>query len=357
MQKESSFRSFLARNSYLVTLGMAILSIILALVIAGIVIAAIGISPLEAYKSFFGGIFAKNGFGQMLNKFTPLVCCALGFSIAVKSGFFNIGAEGQFNMGVVIAFLVALHCGNLPPVLAIIVSILAGMAGGAILSGIAGLLKITVGASELLTTLMLNYIMTNFMQMGLETFLKSPTSQMSITAPIADSAKLPMLVAPMRLHSGLIIAIIAVLVVWFFHQRTVVGFEMRLSGINPKAATYAGANQRRSLIIVIILSGALAGLGGSLELLGNQYKIVAGISSGYGFDAIGVAVMGQHTPAGIVLAALLFAMLRVGAEAMQRSCNVPLPLLSILQGVIVVMIIVSNFWVNKIKTSLVEGRA
>lgn len=351
------FKAFLRKRSFLITGGMALIAILLAMLVGGLLILLIGINPILAYRYFFYGAFGNiYGFGETINKFTPLLCCALGFSIANKSGFFNLGGEGQFYAGALCAALVAAHMDGVPTVVGVALPVLAGIAGGALLSSIAGALKILFNANELLSTMMFNYIMQYLIALLVSGALKNPNSSMEQTVPIPDAARLPALIEGSRLHTGFFIAVAALLLVWFLHQRTVLGFEMRLSGTNPKSARYAGVNERRSLIIVILVSGALAGLGGALELQGNQYKLMSGFSNNFGFDGIGIAVMGQYTPVGILLSTLLFAALRVGTGSMQRGVGVPTPILYILQGVIIISVIVSNYFVRRIKDSLTEGR-
>ena len=354
---KQTWKAFLRKRSFLITGGMAVIAILIAMLIGGLLILAIGIDPILAYRYFFYGTFGNvYGFGETINKFTPLLCCALGFAIANKSGFFNLGGEGQFYAGALCSAVLVPFMDGLPTVVAIAIPILGGIVGGAILSAVAGALRIFFNASELLTTLMLNYIMSYIITLLVSGVMKNPESSMEQTTPILESTRLPILLGGSRLHAGFFIALVALILIWFLQQRTTLGFEMRLSGINPKSARYAGVNAKRSLICVILVSGALAGLGGALELQGNQYKLMAGFSNNFGFDGIGIAVMGQYSPVGIFLASLLFAALRVGTSSMQRGVNVPTPLLYILQGIIIISVIVSNYFVRRIKDSLVEGR-
>ncbi len=355
---QENIKTILRKQPFWITGTMALLAILLAMFIGGVLMFFIDIPPVEAYHYFFYGVLGSTyGFGEMLSKFVPLLCCAMAFSVAQKSGFFNLGAEGQLNMGALSSVVVASVLPEMPAVFAISISILAGIVGGALLSTLAGLLKIFFGANELLVTMMLNYIMTYVIALLVSGILKNPESSMEHTAPIPEYTELPIILEGSRLHAGLFIALAAVVVVWFIQQRTTIGYEMRLSGMNSIAARYAGVNGTRALITVIIISGAIAGLGGALELQGNQYKLINHFSSGFGFDGIGIAVMGQYHPVGIILSALLFAALRVGTASMQRGMDVPTPMLYILQGSIVIAIIVSNYFVKKIQGKLVEGRA
>ena len=356
--RNQKFMAFLRKRSYLITGGMAVIAILAAFIVGGILIMLMGINPIEAYKHFFYGVFGNvYTFGETINKFTPLLCCAMSFSIAMKSGFFNMGSEGQFLAGGLFSALVAIHLPNAPAVVLIPLSLLAGILGGALLSAVAGILKIAFGANELLSSMMLNYIMQYAVILLVSGVLKNPNSNMEQTVPVSEAGRLPFLLLGSHMHIGVFIALAALLGVWFLQQRTVPGFEMRISGMNAKAARYAGVREQRSLIIVILLTGALAGLGGGLELLGNQYKMMEGFSNSYGFDGIGIAVMGQHHPVGMILATLLFAAFRTGTAGMQRGISVPTPLLFVLQGVIIIAVITSNYFVRRIKDAVCEGRA
>lgn len=356
--RNQGFTAFMRRRSFLITGGMALVAILAAFIIGGVLILLMGINPIEAYGHFFYGVFGNvYTFGETMNKFTPLLCCAMSFSIAMKSGFFNMGSEGQFLAGGLCSAIVAINMPDAPAFVIVMLSILAGMAGGAVLSSIAGILRIAFGANELLSSMMLNYIMQYVIILLVSGVLRNPNSNMEQTVPVPEAGRLPIILGGSHLHAGIFVVLAALLAVWFLQQRTVPGFEMRLSGINANAARYAGVRERRSLVIVIILTGALAGLGGSLELLGNQYKMIEGFSNSYGFDGIGIAVMGQHHPVGMVLSTLLFSAFRTGTASMQRGISVPTPILFVLQGVIIIAVITSNYFVGRIKNAVFEGRA
>ncbi|MEL7609844.1 MAG: ABC transporter permease [Bacillota bacterium] len=344
--------------TFLVSTIVSLLAIVFALLVGAVLIALTGVDPWLAYWHFFYGIFGTlYGMGETLSKFVPMLFCALGFSLAQKSGFFNMGGEGQLYCGAICAVLVGAYLPGITPAVHIALAILAGFLGGALCCAIAGAMKIFFRSSELLNTMMLNYIVTLLVAVLVSGALKDPAGMMNQTKATLESAKLPIIFPGTRLHAGFIIVIVITVAVWFFFQRTTPGFEMRLSGINPKAANYAGVNARKTLMLAIVISGGLAGMGGAIELIGNQYRLLEGFSSGYGFDAIGIAVMGQYHPVGIALSAFLFAAMRVGAGAMQRGVGVPLPLVSILQGIIIVSVIVSAYYVRKVSETVVGGRA
>lgn len=354
MQKHS-LKNTLRKHDSIIVLAMILVAVLFAMLVGAIAIVISGANPVKAYMEFFHGFIGNTyGMGELINKFTPLVCCALSFGIATKSGFMNLGAEGQFAIGALVSCVVALNMGETTPILGILIPILAGTIAGALVSAVAGLMKIFFKANELLTTLMMNYVIDYFISWVVAEPLKNPAGNMEQSAAIPASSKLPILLPGSRLHLGVFFAIAALILIWFLQQRTTTGFEMRLSGLNAKCARYAGVNQTKSLLYVILISGALAGLGGSLELMGNQYKMMSGISNAFGFDGIGIAVMGRYTPLGIFLSSLLFGALRVGTQSMQRGSNVPVPILYILQGTIIIAVIVSAYFAAKIRESLVE---
>lgn len=349
---------FARNNMGIVSTLISIFAIILALFIGGILIALAGINPWEAVTYLIKGSFGNRyGFGETLTRFVPLLFSSLSFAIAHKSGFFNVGAEGQLLMGAVGGVLVGAYVTGLNPVLHVILCILCGVLFGAIWAGIAGLLKIFLGADELINTMMLNYVALLLVDFLIQGPLKSPDSYLFVSATILPSAKLPIILSKTPLHLGFIISLVVTAAVFYLVYRTPIGFQMRTVGANRKAASYAGINIVWATIIALITTGGLAGMGGALELMGAQFKIVNGFSAGYGYDGIGVAVMGRYNPIGIILATLLFAVIRVGMGAMQRGAGVPFPLLNVIQGLIIVFVIASGYLTNKLSETVIGGRA
>ena len=350
-------KNFLRKHGSVISLAMALASILFAMIVSSILIAAIGISPIEAFTHFGKGVWGNAyNFGDTVNKFTPMICTALCFAISRNSGFMNVGSEGQVAIGCTASLVVAQMMEGMPMIIAILLPILAGILAGALLSAICGVMKILFGTNELLTTLMFNYIVSLFIQWLVHNPLKNPAGQMEQSAPIPDTAKLPIVLPGSRLHMGVFIALLALILIWFLQQRTIKGFEMRLSGTNGVCARYVGVNEKTTLLLVILIAGALSGLGGALELQGNQYKLMSGISNGFGFDGINIAVMGRFTPVGIFLSSILYAAIRTGCNSMERGCNVPSPMSNIIQGVLVISVMVSTYFAERIRRSLVERR-
>jgi simple sugar transport system permease protein len=349
---------FARNNMGLISTSISILAIGLALLIGGILIAIAGINPWEAITYLIKGSFGNRyGFGETLTRFVPLLFCSLSFAIAHKSGFFNVGAEGQLLMGAVGAVLVGAYIEGLHPVIHVLLCILAGIIFGALWAGIAGVLKIFLGSDELINTMMLNYVAILLVDYLIHGPIKPPESYLYVSATILPSAKLPIILSKTPLHLGFIISLLVTAGVFYLIYRTPIGYQMRTVGANRRAASYAGINIIWATVVALLTTGGLAGMGGAMELMGTQFKIVNGFSAGYGFDGIGVAVMGRYNPIGILLAALLFAVIRVGMGAMQRGAGVPFPLLNVIQGLIIIFVIASGYLTNRLSETVIGGRA
>lgn len=341
-----------------VSMAMPVLAIVAALLIGAVLIAIAGINPWQAYGYMLAGSFgALYGFGETLTRFVPLVFAGLGFSIAYKAGFFNVGGEGQLIVGAIGASIVGVFLRDLPAPVHVPLTMLAGFLAGALWAYVAGLLKITLGSDALINTMMLNYIAVLMIDLLVEGSLKDPNSLMDQTAAISQTARLPYIIPGTRLHLGVVFALLGAYGFYFFLWRTPLGYQLRTVGSNTGAAAYAGMNIVAVMSVAVMLSGGLAGLGGAVELMGSQHRYMHGFSPGYGFDGIGVAVMGRHHPVGIVLASLLFAVIRVGTGAMQRGIGVPLPLLSVIHGLIIIFVVGSSYLTNKMALAVVGGRA
>ncbi|GFN22302.1 ABC transporter permease [Thermanaeromonas sp. C210] len=332
------------------------IAILIALLLGAVVIGLAGVNPLLAYVQMFGGIFGSPySVGETLNRFIPMVFAALGFSIAYQAGFFNAGGEGQIYIGALAAGLVGIYVPFLPWPLHILLVLVAGCLAGALWSWVAGWLRVRFGANELINTMMLNYIAILLVDVLLVTWLKNPADIIDQSPPVAATARLPILLPGTRLHWGFILALLAPLATYYFLWRTPLGFALRMVGTNPRAAVYAGIPVGGVTLLAALISGSLAGLGGALELVGNQHRLVRGFSPGYGFDAIGASVMARNNPLAIVFTSFLFAALRVGAGALQRKVGVPLPLVQVLDGLIIVLVIGSYYFSDRLSQAATRG--
>jgi general nucleoside transport system permease protein len=277
-------------------------------------------------------------FTESLAAITPYILAGLAVAVGFKCGLFNIGAEGQFGIGALCSAFVGYSIKGLPWFIHLPLALLAGAAGGAIWGAIPGYLKAVTGAHEVVNTIMMNYISFSLGDWLLNGPMKAPGYR-PVTPVIEDSAMLPRFFpAPLRFNWGFVLALaMAVLVYWFLFKTTM-GMEIRAVGANPDGARYAGMNIVKNFILAMTLSGALAGLAGATQVLGIDHWVSQNFSSGYGFDSIAIALLGQSHPFGVVLAAGLWGFLRSGATNMQSMAGVPLDVISIIQGLVVIFV-------------------
>jgi general nucleoside transport system permease protein len=295
-------------------------------------------------------------FTESLAAITPYILAGLAVAVGFKCGLFNIGAEGQFGIGALCSAFVGYSIKGLPWFIHLPLALLAGAAGGAIWGAIPGYLKAVTGAHEVVNTIMMNYISFSLGDWLLNGPMKAPGFR-PVTPVIQDSAMLPRFFpAPLRFNWGFVLALaVAVLVYWFMFKTTM-GMEIRAVGANPDGARYAGMNIVKNFILAMTLSGALAGLAGATQVLGIDHWVSQNFSSGYGFDSIAIALLGQSHPFGVVLAAGLWGFLRSGATNMQSMAGVPLDVISIIQGLVVIFVAAPAVirWIYHIRVARIE---
>jgi simple sugar transport system permease protein len=269
----------------------------------------------------------------------PLILTGLSVALAFRAGLFNIGAQGQFIAGAIGASWVGFTF-NLPIVIHSIAAIAAAMLFAGLYGGFVGFLKARTGAHEVIVTIMLNYVAGYFLLWLLSTtaFLR-PNRQDPLAPEVHQSARLPHLFGPnLRANLGFIIALFAAVAVWWLLSRSTWGFRFRAVGANADASRTAGISVARVTTSVMFIAGALAGLGGAVQILGSEPAMTAGVGGSFGFDAITVALLGRATPIGTVFAALLFGALRAGGLTMQASTETPLDLVLVIQALVVLFI-------------------
>lgn len=332
------------------TMALPVLATALALIVGGVVIILssalrpgqpldLGL-PLRAYAALFdGSLGGENGRVSTLVQAAPLLLAGLGVGLAFKAGLFNIGAQGQFLLGAVGSVAAAQIVLNSSPLVAIPFAILAGAAVGALWGFIPGFLKAFSGAHEVVTTIMLNFTALALMSWLISGPLRLPLSPQPVTNGVGN-AELPILIGRDG-HLGIVLAFLAVPVIWFILNRTTLGFEIRAVGANPDAARYAGMKPRRLVTLTMSIAGLLAGLAGTLNVLGINHQMNATFSTTVGFDSITVALLGRSHPVGIALAALLFGAMRAGAGYMQIRAGVPAELVDLLQATILLFLVAS----------------
>lgn len=327
-------------------LALPLISIVLSVIVGSLVIilsqwlVAGELEPGLAFKAYAALISGSVGnFNSIMNTLvasTPLLLGGLSVGLAFKGGLFNIGAQGQFLIGALLAVIVGVWLRESSPIVAIPLSVIAGMVGGALWGLIPGLLKATSGAHEVVTTIMLNFVAIATLAAMVSGPLDVPGSPSPITLNVGNAA-LPVILGRNG-HAGLLFGpVMAVLYGWLLY-RTTLGFEIRTVGANPHAARYAGMRPIFITALTMTISGLLAGLAGAIQILGVIGFYAPGITASVGFDSIAVALLGRSDPIGILFAAMLFGAFRAGAPLMQIETSVPIEVIDIIQALVILFL-------------------
>lgn len=315
------------------TILVPIISVLLALVVGGIVIACLGKNPIQGYALLFSGsLGTTQKFASSLVSACPLIFTALAAAFAYRCGVFNLGGEGQFIMGAVSAIVFLLVTG-IEGIAGTVLAILVGTVVGALWAALPGIMKITRGLNEMITSIMLNYVATLFMGFIYTNAFRDGGNPQ--TPSVADSvmlAKIP----GFRIHTGVILAIVLSLVVAYVISKTSFGFKIRAVGLNSLASKVNGFNVKFLVVAAFIISGAIAGMGGAVELLGKQYRLMSGFGSGFGFDGVAIALIAQLNPLASLLVAIFFGALTTGASSMQVGIMVPTAIVEIIRALIII---------------------
>ncbi|MBO6640357.1 MAG: ABC transporter permease [Roseitalea sp.] len=324
-----------------------IFAVIAALILGALVMLATAVDLPTIGQSYValirGSVGSLNAVSETLTAAAPLVLAGLGLALGFRAGLFNIGAEGQIVIGGLVAVIVGFSVTGLPFALHLPLALLAGAAAGAFYASIAGWLRATTGAHEVITTIMLNLISYRILDYVLrQPFIQREGRADPISQSVLETAQLPQLLTwidpNLRVHAGVFLVLGAVALAHWLLFRSKIGFEFRASGKNPDAARYAGI--RASLIIIAAMAsaGAMAGLAGANQVLGVLDRATPGFSAGIGFDAISVALLGRSHPVGVLFAGLLFGALEAGGRQMQVDAGVSIDLIGIIQALIIVFI-------------------
>ena len=324
-----------------------VLAVFLALVIGALIMMATSVAPGTILKSFVamadGSLGSMNAISETLTASIPLVLAGLGIGLAFRAGLFNIGAEGQMVVGGLATAIAAFSFTGLPMILHLPLALLIGMSVGAVYAAIAGLLRATTGAHEVISTIMLNLISFRLLDYLLrQPYIQKEGRSDPISKAVLESAELPRLLTfldpNLRLHLGLFIMLAAVALIWWLLFRSKLGFAFRISGENPGAARYAGIRAGLTVVLAMAIAGALAGLAGATQVSGVLGRATPGFTAGIGFDAIAVALLGRSHPVGILLAGLLFGALEAGGRQMQVDAGVSIDMISIIQALIIIFV-------------------
>ncbi|GIO26214.1 ABC transporter permease [Ornithinibacillus bavariensis] len=324
-------------NNRLFGILVPIISVLLGLLVGALIMLVSGHNPIEGYTALWNGAFYDAfTIGETIRRITPLILTGLAIAFAFRTGLFNIGAEGQ----VIVGWLAAVWVGiaiEAPMIIHLPLAIIAGALAGGIWGFIPGILKAKLGVHEVIVTIMMNYIalfVSNEIVRSVLTEHKTTTEKIASSASLG-SEWLQSITFYSRLHYGILIALFAAAVMWFVINRTTVGYELKAVGFNRHASKYAGMNVSKNIVLSMVISGVFAGLAGVMEGLGTYgtVSVISGFTN-LGFDGIAVALLGANNPLGVVLAAILFGVLKEGAGEMP-SAGVPTELVDIIIAIII----------------------
>ncbi len=322
-------------------LALPLFAIAATLALCAGLVALAGANVLEAYRHLLlSAVSSRFDFVETLVKATPIALTGLAVAVAFRARFWNIGAEGQLLAGAIAAAFIGGREG-LPAWSLVPLMLVGGMAAGGLWALFPALLKTRYKVDDVVTTLLLNFIMFYLMMALVDGPWKDPLSGYPDSPDIRMEAEFPILLAATRLHLGVLLALLAAPLTWFVMRRTTLGFDIRAVGENPTAARYAGIGIPAVITITAVMSGALAGLAGVSEVGGIHFQVMAGLSPGYGYTGIVIATLALLNPLGVVPAAVFFAVIITGAEAMSRATGVPVFLADVFQGVALICMLIA----------------
>ncbi len=322
---------------------------VLSIAMLALLLAASGYPVGESLGALWRGAFGSWSVlaSGTLVRATPLLFAGLAVAVAFRAGILNIGAEGQLLMGASAATAVAISLPATAGLAGLLLALGAGVVAGGVWASIAGLLRQRFGVLEVISTIMLNVVAVNITGLLVRGPLQEPTHTFPQSAMIDTALRLPRLVSGTRLHAGVALAVVCALALAWFFRSTAPGFRLRMTGANPRAAASAGGIDVAGVsLMAFVASGAMAGLGGAVEVMGVTYALYENMSPGYGFTAIAVALLARLNPASAIGSALVFGALEAGASAMQRDAQVPAGMVGVVEAC-VILVLVASEWVGE----------
>jgi general nucleoside transport system permease protein len=342
---------------------LPIAGVISALCVGAIMLLALKVNPINAYAALLNGALgSKFGLSQTLVKAAPLLLVGSGICIAFRANVINIGGEGQIIIGALLGAWVPLAFQSWPGWILIPATCIMGFLGGAAWGFIPGILKARLRVNEILSTIMMNAIALQLMNLLLQGPLMDPAAVARGTF-LAQSAQLPKqawltrLLPPTLLHSGVIVALLLALIAYILLWKTTIGYRIRAVGLNPDASRYSGIKVSFYQALSLSLAGGFAGIAGAIEVIGVQHRLMEGVTSGYGFTGIVAALLGGLHPLGLIPASVVFGGLLVGADKMQRAVQVPSSLVTAILGVIVLFVSGASLWSRRWSAKRLAGRS
>ena len=324
------------KHSSLGAFPLLLAVVFITVLVPALFILIAGKNPLGAYGALLAyTLGTQAGFYEVLTQCIPLTLVGLGVAIAFRAGVFNIGGDGQLVMGAIVGFVLAPLAAPLPMPLGIIVYLAFGFVGGGLLGVLVGWLRVRFKASEIIVTIVLNFIVLQILSWLIRGPLQEPSRLMPWSDYLPDTLLLMPLIDGSRVHYGLFVALAAVVFTAILVGKSAFGFKLSVVGKNPFAARYAGLKEGRVVMWAMLLSGGLAGLAGTVQVAAIHERLQDDFSAGYGQAAIAIALMARLSPAFVPLAALLFAVFYVGAGVLQREAGIPFPIVKIIEGVVI----------------------
>ncbi len=320
-------------------------AVFIGLMISALLLFFMKVNPLDIIGQTLGKIFGdKYNMGEILVKATPLIFTSLAFAFTYKANLFNIGAQGQFYMGAIVAVAISLATGDvLPTAVTILIVLLASFAAGGAAGCFIGYVKARFGANEFLVSMMSTYVISAFMDYLLRTCLQETKAEYLQTDGISKNAYLPTIIPGTRVHLGFVIAVAAAVAVWVLLNKTALGFRIRAVGKNPHASELGGIRTGSIYILAFAIAGGLAGMAGLTEINGVQHMLLRDFNSSIGSYGIGIAILANGNPIGCIFASLLFGLLNVIGTTMGRlpGTSIPASIIDLLEGIVMVCVIAS----------------
>jgi simple sugar transport system permease protein len=329
-----------------------IFAILVTFILTSVLVIMAGANPLLAYYNFLIVPFTtKISIVEILLKSTPLILTGLSMVFAFSAGYFSIGAEGQLYAGAIAAAWIGTVLKGISPLVGIPLMILGGFAGGMLWALVPVLLKIKLAVNEVVTTVLLNMVMAYVVSFLLNGPWRDPVTGWPQSPKIDPGTVFPKIIPNYRLHFGFIVAILAIVVVWFVLSKTAFGLKLRVVGLGERTAAFTGINIGRTILIAALVSGGIAGLAGAGEVAGNQLRLVAGLSTDYGYSGVIVATLGALNPFGAAISAVFFGLMNIGSLNV-TGLGVPSYLGQVAQAALLLvtlgMLKLQNFWIKKV---------
>lgn len=335
-------------NNFLLNF-LPVFSVLFGLLLSGLMMLLLGHNPLIVYSNMLNYAFRDiYNIADIFAKATPLILTGLAFGFAFRASLFNIGAQGQFYIGAVLAVGFALKLSSFPMVLVLFICFTMSLVGGSLWAAFIGYVKARFNANEFLVSMMLTYVAIAVMNFLLGGLLKETKGEYPQTDVIPESGWLPSLIPHTRLHWGFVLALLVALIAYLILWKTSLGYKIRMVGFNRDAARYAGINVEKIFVIVFFISGAFAGIAGFTEVNGMQHMLIEHFNPLIGAEGIGIAILGGAHPLGIVLSAFLFGALKVGGNLVVQTSRIPASIIGITEGLVILSVIFSYFIRDKL---------